>query len=204
MTRKGKMQFSVRALIGGITLIALLMGFIAYFRTEPYPIRRIRALGGEITSNYNADFAVWAEPCGFIRFRTVSAIDVESDELSNDDLQRLLSCAPRERISISSSQITDEGIAFVARMPDMSDVRLNCLNVSDEGLKVLTGLDRLYSLEIYGHSRVRGAFLEQFAIESELAESRGIRRDRQRRISSIILHGATIDDEACRWIARCG
>ena len=114
-------QFSLRFLFIVISLIALGGGFVSYLRTEPYGIRRIRQLGGEIYGDYLATIKDWAEPLGFVRLQTIEIISVDNDELSDADLKGLVSFPTLERLSISSSRITDDGIKSIAEMPELTE-----------------------------------------------------------------------------------
>lgn len=201
MVDRRRRQFSLLALIAIVTIVAILFGIVAFFRTEPSEIRRVRSLGGTVRSSYKSDVE-WAKPYGFVRLCSVSWIIVDNDDLSDEDLRSLVSCASLERLDISSNQVTDEGMQYISQMPELTDLGLNCVNISDEGLACLATMKNLFGLEVSGSSKVQGAFLEQFAEERPFFEYEGSKEYGPRRMSSLKLHGPAIGDSICQWLSK--
>lgn len=199
--RKGKIQFSLRTMIFILTIVAVFLGVISFLRTEPYGIRRVRALNGVVGSEYRGGYDL-AESLGFVRFRTIGDVSVENDQFSDQDLLSLVSCPQLDTLNISTGLVTDKGLESILQMTDIHDLDINCAGISDNGLGQLAKLSRLDHLTVYGSSNVTGAFLERFAEASPVIVRDGIKEGGLRWMDHLELHGPAIDDRACNWLAK--
>jgi hypothetical protein len=91
----------------------------------------------------------------------LETIDLPSDQLTDDGLARIARHPRLHRIAIKSNQVTDAGIAHLKQLPALRDVTLSCDEISDEALAHLQAIPTLRSVRIQV-PRISKAAADQF------------------------------------------
>ena len=114
-------------------------------------IEKLTAAGGQVTTLYSGS------PLLQVSFA------LRGDPATDDDLALLAGVAEQVySLNLAKAQISDQGLAALAQLKNLSKLHLENSSVADSGLAHLSGLTRLEYLNLYGTS-ITDAGLEQLA-----------------------------------------
>jgi hypothetical protein len=183
------LRWSLRTLFVLLTIVACLLGFVAFARA-PRPIEtRIRALGGAVGVSHPT--TAWSTPMQwmdrlfgpFERYSEIYSVTVDSDEFEDLDCSAVCELGTLEALEIHSRNITDRGLSSLWRSAKIRELVLECPQISDNGLRSLQELRGLVSLEV-SSNHISGQLLSNL--------------DSRTRLRSLALVGERVDDSVCR------
>jgi hypothetical protein len=179
-------QFSLRAVLVCVTACAVLAGFWAAYIQPYFQEQRILAemQSKELAVTTEATGPRWLQSLAGGKFaQRVVRVDVGSDA-TDADLRRLVGFSHLHTVMIAKGpEVTDEGLAHLAKVSGLRALMLGRAQVSDEGLRHLRRAKNLRELWI-GSDRITDdglaaigslSELRLFAVEANVTDE-GMRR----------------------------
>jgi internalin A len=187
-----RMQYSLRTLLIGVTITAIVLGAtIRHYRHRQAAIDALWAGGGRVYTEWRGP--KWLEGvlhwAGLPIFEHATVVVLDGRRLTNvEPLLRYLEYLPEtETLNLASSDITDQDMERVGRLIALRKLYLSCSNITDAGLVHLRQLRRLEYLFL-AETNVTGRGLRDLGCMDTLTYLR--------------LDGTRISDEGAANISR--
>ncbi len=148
MSRRWRLQFSLRLVIGAITVSAVLLGVRMYDAArEKQATARVRALGGITVLGAETPCLRVLKPLFFSR---VFAADLTGTKATNEDLLPLVGLKRLETLKLGRTRITSGAIEPLTGLSRLERLCVEDTQIGDEDLDTLDPLDNLISLQLHG------------------------------------------------------
>ncbi len=148
MSRRWRLQFSLRLVIGAITVSAVLLGVRMYDAArEKQATARVRALGGITVLGAETPSPRVLKPLFFSR---VFAADLTGTKATNEDLLPLAGLKRLETLKLGRTRITSGAIEPLTGLSRLERLCVEDTQIGDEDLDTLDPLDHLVFLQLHG------------------------------------------------------
>ena len=136
LTRRWKApQFSIRALIVALTVVAVVFSVYAtFFRRTLIVASHVRSIGGRDG---------WYGP-------TIAFIDLNNTRCNDEDVGIICGLGGLVSLELNHTDISDRGVERIARLTSLKVLTLDGTSVGDKGILSLRGLKFLKHLSVKG------------------------------------------------------
>jgi hypothetical protein len=163
-------RFSLRSLFVLMTLCCVMFGvwavYVNPYRLQLQALAAVNALNGNSTPA-QAEGPVWQRwlvttLLGDDAFVRIVEVNLANRPVGDKSLQSLTDLRFLERLSLDYTQITDDGLVILRRIPALSDLTLRYTKVSDRGAQYLSALPNLQHLTLTG-TQISDAAIDDLA-----------------------------------------
>jgi len=139
-------QFSLRQLLVGMSICAVVVAWLKYpiiqTRHEKQVAARVEQLGGSVA------WGGLVEGRGKKGRSYIGAVDLSGTQVSDDDLAEIASLPELTHLNLNDAQIGSEGLAHLAKMSQIKQLELSGTLTTDDDLRQLAELSTLEVLKL--------------------------------------------------------